>query len=260
MFRYLTLAAFVTYAAAQLPFSAQCNTALTSVATNPDAAACLSTGPLLTFVNSAIGGSNTSLVTGLNTYLTSMCGAPACSNDTLAAVVQNVTTGCATDLSSLGVTSSIAPMITGVIQQFYPTARKVLCLKDGNDNCVVQTLTNLQTVTGDLTSVGNVLGLLNIDVTDLPTNITCTNCVKAAYNTISADVPSINPDVSSFLSNKCGATFVDGQNPSGVGAASTPSTTPNAALGLRASWSTSVLAGVGASGLVVLSTVYTLLA
>lgn len=106
--------------------STQCTNALTGIATNPDAAACLAPGSLVQII---AGGANTSIVGPINTWLTNVCSAPACSNDTISAVVQNVTTGCSNELSGLGLSSDMIPSITSLIQQYYPTARQVICLK-----------------------------------------------------------------------------------------------------------------------------------
>jgi hypothetical protein len=158
-------------------------------------------------------------------------------------------------------------MVTSVIQRFYPTARKFLCLKDGNTNCVTQTLTNVQNVVGDLTNVQNILGAVGGGLDNLPANLTCTNCIKEAYNVISDDVPSINPDAADFFKDKCGASFTDGQTPAGVVQSASDATTTapggsssGAATALRASLSTSAAAGLAVSGLVVVSTVFTFLA
>ena len=106
--------------------STQCITAFGGIAANQEAAACLSTGSLVTALGAGTSGS---LVPTINSWLTGVCGSPACSNETLAAVVQNVTAGCGAELGLAG-DSTIVPSIVTVIQQYYPTARKVFCLKE----------------------------------------------------------------------------------------------------------------------------------
>ncbi|KIM40213.1 hypothetical protein M413DRAFT_446381 [Hebeloma cylindrosporum] len=259
MFRAATLAALVAYAAAQ-SLSTNCTAALTGIAANPDASKCLSPGSLVSVV---AAGANNSIIPPINNWLTSLCGAPACSNDTIAAVVKNVTEGCSTELSGLGFTSSLTPSITSIIQQYYPTVRKVVCLKDGDTNCVTQTLTNIQDTVGTL-SLTNLAQIALNPPTSLPANVTCTNCVKAAYNIINTDVPSIVADVAPALQSQCGASFTDGTTPSGISqsasTADASSTSKAAALGSVSMMSRGVVAGLGASGLVVLSTVFTFLA
>ncbi|KAF8897059.1 hypothetical protein CPB84DRAFT_1781457 [Gymnopilus junonius] len=261
MFRSVTLAALLAYASAQ-SISSACTNALTGIATNPDAAACLSPGSLVPII---AGGANASIVSPINNWLTSLCSAPACSNDTIAAVVQNITSGCSNELSGLGLTSSMVPSITGIIEQYYPTARQVVCLKDGNTNCVTQTLTNIQNVVGPLTLNNIVQIASNATTTTLPSNVTCTNCVKAAYNIINSAIPSLTSDSAPAVQSECGASFTDGTTPSGIAeSASTSSTTANqakaAALGSVSMMSHGALASVGASGLILVFSLFTFLA
>ncbi|PPQ65669.1 hypothetical protein CVT26_000301 [Gymnopilus dilepis] len=261
MFRSVALAALVAYASAQ-SLSTQCTNALTGIATNPDAAACLAPGSLVQII---AGGANTSIVGPINTWLTNVCSAPACSNDTISAVVQNVTTGCSNELSGLGLSSDMIPSITSLIQQYYPTARQVICLKQGDTNCITQTLTNIQNIVGPL-SLSNLMQITsNPTITSLPSNITCTDCVKAAYNVINSAVPSLTSDAAPAIQSECGASFTDGTTPSGiVDSASTSTNTPgaskNAAFGTAALVSHGALAGIAASGLVIVSSLLTMLA
>ncbi|KDR75769.1 hypothetical protein GALMADRAFT_248455 [Galerina marginata CBS 339.88] len=259
MFRPIAFAAFIAYASAQ-SLTSSCTTALTGIATNPDAAACLSPGSLISL---AAGGANSSIITPINSWLTSLCSSPACSNDTIAAVVQNVTTGCATDLSGLGFNPSLTPSITSIIQQYYPTVRQVVCLKDGDTNCITQTLTNVQNIVGTL-SLTNIIKLASTSP-DLPANVTCTNCVKAAYNIVGQNIPSLVSDSAPALQSQCGASFTDGTTPAGIlqsastSAASTGASKA-AALGSASMISHGIIAGLGASALVVISSLFTFLA
>ncbi|KAF5370472.1 hypothetical protein D9615_009759 [Tricholomella constricta] len=207
--RVLTISALLSVAAAQLNLSQACTKALTTIATNPEANACLTPSPLIPI----LGDSNASIVEPINNWLTSLCAAPSCSNDTLAAIVTNATTGCLTELSSLGFQSSDTAGITTIIQQYYPTARKVVCLKDGDTNCVTQTLTNIQNIFGPL-SIKSIFSFNPGDKT-IPANLSCTNCIKAAYNTIKADIPGFSR-FNNDLENQCGASFNDGATPAGI--------------------------------------------
>lgn len=47
------------------------------------------------------------------------------SNDTLATVVANVTSGCGSDLNA-----GVPETITQIVQEVYPTARSIMCLKE----------------------------------------------------------------------------------------------------------------------------------
>ncbi|THV02375.1 hypothetical protein K435DRAFT_836442 [Dendrothele bispora CBS 962.96] len=202
----------VSLAAAQ-SISDQCRTSLIQAAANSDVSTCLSPGTLLPLVT---GSANNSIIDPINNWLGSMCSAPACSNDTISAFVQNVTAGCSTELSALGVTSDDASSIIPTIQAAYPTVRRVACLQDGNTKCVTQTLTNLQNVVGTL-SVNNIANIgATLASTDIPSNVTCTDCIKEAYNIINGDFPGVVSGSQSDLQSQCGDSFTDGQNPSGI--------------------------------------------
>lgn len=101
----------------------QCFAALSNIAANTAASQCLAVNALIPVVTAAQG--NSSLIPPLNNWLGSMCGAPACSNDTLAAVVTNLTSGCSTYLNISSDPTSLIPKV----QSLYPTVRKILCLK-----------------------------------------------------------------------------------------------------------------------------------
>ncbi|EDR08811.1 uncharacterized protein LACBIDRAFT_296259 [Laccaria bicolor S238N-H82] len=256
-FAVISLAA---YASAQ-SLSSACTTALTSVALNPDAAACLSPSSLIPI---ATGGANKSVVAPINNWLTAVCGAPACSNATIAAVVTNITTGCATDLAATGFTSDLTPTITTLVEQYYPTVRQVICLKDGSTNCITETLTNIEAIVGPLT-LTNILSIAANPPSTIPTNITCSNCIKAAYNIIAKDVPSIVSEAAPALQSQCGASFTDGATPSGISESATnaalaSTSSKAAAAGSVAMLSQGLVAGLAASGLVIGSTLFTLLA
>lgn len=105
----------------------QCTNALAGVAASPDAASCLSLGSLLPI---ATAKNDTSIIAPINAWLTNLCGSPACSNETLAAVVQNITTGCSTELAATGFTADLTSSVTSAVQVYYPTVRKVVCLKE----------------------------------------------------------------------------------------------------------------------------------
>jgi hypothetical protein len=132
----LTIVALVGYAAAA-QISADCSSALLKVAANPDASACLAPAAL---IPALAGGQNTSFIQSFDHWVNAMCTASPCSDATLSAVVKNVTVGCGKDSS---VSSALLENLASA-QFIYPTARKIVCLKDSGKNCVTQTLTSLQ--------------------------------------------------------------------------------------------------------------------
>ncbi|KAI3618582.1 hypothetical protein WG66_016504 [Moniliophthora roreri] len=221
------------FAVASAQLSQQCTSALASVASNPEAGACLAPAQLVSIV---AGDGNSSIVEPIDAWLNSsvfneiidylfsdqshhrVCAVAPCNNETISAIVTNVTAGCTRELSLFGYDSSQNAAIIATVQQVYPTARKVVCLKDGNTNCVTQTLTNIQNTVGTL-SPNNIVDIVANNSTQASLlnaqNITCTNCIKAAYNTINTDFP-LGSDAQSELQQQCGASFTDGQNPSGI--------------------------------------------
>ncbi|KJA28996.1 hypothetical protein HYPSUDRAFT_33480 [Hypholoma sublateritium FD-334 SS-4] len=259
--RIIAIAALAASAAAQ-SLSTQCTGALTAVATNPDAASCLSLGSLITLVS---GGSTTAVIPPIDAWLTSLCGGPACSNTTIAAVVQNITTGCSTELSGLGITSDSASSITPLIEQYYPAVRQVVCLKDGSTNCVTETLTNIQNSVGTLT-LTSIAQIVANPPSTIPTNVTCTDCIKAAYNIINDSIPGVVSDAAPSLQSQCGTSFTDGTTPSDIvesastASASSSTTTTSAAMGFVSFSAQGALAGLGASATIVLTTVFAFLA
>ncbi|KAG6852868.1 hypothetical protein C0991_008478, partial [Blastosporella zonata] len=181
--------------------------------------ACLVPSPLIAILTSP----NASIVAPVNNWLTGLCAAPVCSNDTLSAIVVNATAGCSTELASFGLSSSDNTAVTALLQQYYPTARNALCLKDGSTNCITQILTNVQEITGTI-SLSNAVSLASAstDNATLPANVACTDCVKAIYNTVNTAIPGLfNSD---SVQETCGASFVDGTTPAGITEAASNST------------------------------------
>jgi len=215
----LALTATAGLASAQnLSLSSSCTTSLKGMLTSDDAA-CLNPGALLSFFI----GSDQSIPDTVNNWLTGVCSTGSCSNASLAAVVSNITDGCATDLGSVGVDSeNLKSTITSVVQQVYPLAREVACLKDDSAGqlCVTQTLDNLETVVGKLSlddlSFFNLFAdvgkLLASGISDLA----CTSCTKEAFTLTSQAFPDTVSFISGPVQDVCGASFLDGQLPDNV--------------------------------------------
>jgi hypothetical protein len=264
MFRVVTVVAFVAYASAQ-SLSSQCTSTLTDIVGNTAASTCLSASSLIPVIAGGSSSTNASIIGPINNWLTNLCADPPCSNATLAAVVQNITTGCASDLSALGFNSSLTSSVINLVEQYYPTVRQVVCLKDGSTNCITEILTSIQNVVGTLNLTTVISLVTGTSLANIPTNITCTNCVKAIYNEINQTFPSLVSDAVPALQSECGSSFTDGMTPSGIVESATtataaPSTSNSAALGGVFLSSQGVFTGLSLSGLVVISTLFTLLA
>ena len=105
--------------------SQSCQSTLAQLVTSSETT-CLNAGSLVGLV---VSTQNTSIVSTINSWLTGMCSQTACSNQTLADVVSNVTSGCQSDLQSAGIDTS-ASELTSLVQEYYPTARKAACLAE----------------------------------------------------------------------------------------------------------------------------------
>ncbi|KIK67285.1 hypothetical protein GYMLUDRAFT_238594 [Collybiopsis luxurians FD-317 M1] len=199
---------------------ARIRNSLEGLLTSPDAA-CLNPGALLSFV---VGNNAGNIVSTVNTWLTGICSSGACTNQSIANVMTNLTSGCSSELSSLGISvSSIQSEAISIAQQVYPTVRQVVCLKDDTANqlCAVETLNNLQSVVGNLSTSAD-LSVLNLfaDAEKLfangVQNIACTDCMKESFSIAKANFPSLVADAEPEAQALCGASFLDGNLPSTV--------------------------------------------
>jgi len=194
--------------------STQCQNTLLAVAASPQSNCLNPSGLLQVFLQGTTG----SVVTPVDTWLKGLCALAPCSNDDIASIVTNVTTGCATDLQP--VLGNASPgSLTPLVQQIYPTVRKGVCLADASNNkqlCVTQTLTTIQSNTGTLT-IDKLLQVVPAIATGQTSSLNgtnlCTPCVKQIYNVAKGDFPAIfgqGTTIASDVQADCGASFVDG--------------------------------------------------
>jgi len=257
----LALAAAAGLAASQslssLGLSQQCQDTLNNALANPDLSKCLN---IFNAINIFSTTANTSVIQPVDSWLQGVCAASPCSNDTLTQAAQNITTGCQSDLSSIGVSSGDASAIQNGIQQIYPTVRKVACLSDskasGHPLCVTELLNDLQSSIGTL-SVNNIVSIVQgvINGTSsgisIPKNVTCNDCTEAAWAIIKGDFPDLASDntVTGPISSQCGSDFVTASQPSDIVESSgTASASPGAALGNQITFSN--FAGLAMASLV----------
>ncbi|KAI0823306.1 hypothetical protein BC628DRAFT_1384035 [Trametes gibbosa] len=251
--------------------STQCQAALASVVSSSDAS-CLNAQALVGLALASSSSSNSSIVPTVNSWLTGMCSRPACSNSTLASVVQVVTSGCPSELSQLGLSNVDVSSLTTLVQTAYPTVRQVACLGDTSNNnalCVTETLNNIEPYTGTLT-IANIEALssqiMGGTVPNVPSNVTCTDCTKAAYGIVQQNFDGLISGFSNDVSTTCGASFVDGTQPASVTQLASDSTasasvTPNGASGMfSAQIGFAPLAGVAVSALLTVTSAFFVLA
>ncbi|KAJ7783305.1 hypothetical protein B0H16DRAFT_488914 [Mycena metata] len=213
MYRLFTTALLAASSVSALTISSACQKSLEGLAADSDANACLSVSTLLTIAIQP----NSSIITPVDNWLKALCSAAPCSNATLSAIVSNITTGCSTELASANSSETSAATITPIVQQYYAVARQMVCLTDSGTNCITETLTNIQAILGtlSLSNVGTVIANA-FTTTTVPSNITCTNCVKQAYNVLNQDFPSTASSLTSELDSQCGANFTDGTAATGI--------------------------------------------
>jgi len=205
-FTAFSFAAAASLVAAQ-SLSTDCSNALKGVLASSDAS-CLNPSSLLSF----FVGNNQSVPTTINSWLTGLCSSGFCSNDTLAEVVTNITSGCSADLSNLG--ASVPATLTQLVQEVYPTVRNIVCLKDNASNqlCVTETLNHIEDVAGKLSLDDfNIAALLSQvqKVIMGAQNLACTNCTKAAFSLASQiAIPDFAQAVDG-VDALCGANFIE---------------------------------------------------
>jgi len=225
LFRPALLIAGAGLAVAQ-SISSQCSSALLAVVASPDAT-CLDLSLLAPLATS---DPNTSVIPTVNDWLTGMCSQGPCSNATLQAVVANITTGCSSDLASLGLSTNDPTTLATTVEAAYPTVRQVACLKDTSANtlCVTEVLTDIQSSTTTL-SINGIASLITQAMSgttiDLPQNTTCSNCSKAAYTIVAQGYPTLQTTDEATIQSECGASFTDGQMPSDIQETASNSTT-----------------------------------
>jgi len=199
--------------------STQCQNTIIAVAASSRAECLNPTGLLQVFLQ----GTSGSIVSPVDSWLKGLCALAPCSNDDLASIVTNVTTGCATEFQSIAGDAQPGAL-TPLVQQIYPTVRKAVCLADASKNnqlCVTQTLSLIETATGTL-SIDKITKIVPAiaagDTSSINGINLCTPCVKQIYNVAKTDFPAIfdQSDIASDVKAKCGDSFVDGASDSNI--------------------------------------------
>ncbi|KAL0955673.1 hypothetical protein HGRIS_001898 [Hohenbuehelia grisea] len=243
--------------AQQLNLTSSCQNAFAGLLSQPDTAACLRPSALLSI---ATAGANASIISPINNWLPEFCNAGRCSNETLANATRSVLTGCSTDLEAIGAPLDVESTII-TVRQLY-TFRKVDCLKEGDALCITKTLTGIQDLLGPLT-ITSAINTTSRAFNDFNRNISCTNCMKAAWNVIAQDIPWVGREAAEGTPHPCGRSFTDGTMPSGITQSLTTATTPagadsnSATKGIFGIQNT--ISGLVIIGVMITSSVYVLL-
>ncbi|KAJ7901962.1 hypothetical protein B0H14DRAFT_3422619 [Mycena olivaceomarginata] len=200
-----TFAAAAGLASAQ-SLSTDCTNSLKGLLTSPEAA-CLNPSALLSF----FVGNAQSVPDTVNNWLTGLCSTGSCSNETLANVVTNITTGCASDFNVAG---GVPETVTQIVQEVYPTAPFHRMFER---LCVSETLTSLETLVGKLSfsdfNVASAFGDFQKILVGAK-NLACTGCTKAAFRLASqlslvSEFPQAEQQVALQIDAICGANFIE---------------------------------------------------
>ncbi|KAF8597408.1 hypothetical protein BDV93DRAFT_596720 [Ceratobasidium sp. AG-I] len=213
----MIFAAGLVFAAAGA-LSAPCAAAITGVSVDPTFT-CLGVSDLWSVV---FAFANQSFIASVDSWVTSTCAQPACPNVTVDSLFTQITTGCATDLSNIGVTPIVIKDIRASDKDLYRLGRELLCLKDSTSNtsCISTALRAIEShsqVLLSISSLWSAVSTLAVSGGQVLKNLTCTSCAQGAY-------PLIRPFLGFFeliaadisLGLLCGANFFNGTRPAGV--------------------------------------------
>ena len=169
--------------------------------TTSGASQCLNTNGLVGILTA---GANTSIVNPVSNFVWPFCAADPCSNQTIQDAETNINSNCGSDFNGVvagTVESGINFLFNTVVLNAYSTVRDVLCLGQwvwfnfrslsliltgdrASQNCIVETLTNIQNAINEPLSLNNVADL-PIKVFEGTANITgnfttlfCTDCIQ----------------------------------------------------------------------------------
>lgn len=232
--------------------SSSCQTVATNILTGP-ASTCLGINSLISV---ALTPKNQSIISPIDNWLKSTCPQPACTNATIDSVISNITTGCATDLTQIGVTSDDIQSMKPQIEGFYHIGREIFCLQDtsnANAYCLTTTLQAIQSYINETLSVNNIATIapkLSASSSDVPKDLICTPCIDKAYDILKPYLS--NSDIQaadSYFSGLCGSSFTSGTAPTNI--VQTASTATAASSNAR-SGAMSLKAGVFGSAVAVM--------
>ncbi|KAJ7119173.1 hypothetical protein C8R44DRAFT_982819 [Mycena epipterygia] len=199
----LTAAAALTaVAAASIPRAelSACGSAINSILSSLDPGFnCIAPGALNDIIALTNKNASFDVVTStVDHWLTEMCGAGSCSNDTLSQISGNVSTPCGADL--LNATD-------------YSFLRETMCLKDSTANkfCVTEAIT--PEGAADISGSSPELTILGLFLSSSALGATCNECTKAQYQlSVKAGSSNFQP-----INDICGANFTATLNSTAVG-------------------------------------------
>ncbi|TFL04837.1 hypothetical protein BDV98DRAFT_333297 [Pterulicium gracile] len=209
-----------------LPISESCITALTDIMASPEAE-CLNLSALLSFIVFPENG----VEDILNTWLTGMCSVGSCSDAALDTLIGGIVNQCSGDLAAFGVSSDVTEKVVDIVKKAYPTAREIVCLKETTSGnfCAIEEVKraerairsadiDIDNIDIDLANVTMITAWNDLQSTFMSTieGVTCTSCIKEAYNIANEGFPDLVPHSDVVFDAVCGPEFLDGAKPRDV--------------------------------------------
>ncbi|KAL7410121.1 hypothetical protein BDY24DRAFT_400850 [Mrakia frigida] len=265
--------------ASALTLSASCIATLTTTLTTPPASECFATESLLKFLPLAITSPNTSVVATVDNYLSQVCPAPICSNETVLATATALEGGCGEVFASYGIKNesinawvpflpqikAVACVQTSNATEAYnytwtggsngasaPTSTNLTSNSSSSSNsssyCLSSTLATLEKISGKNLTFSVISSIMSGDMTlssfinttavQNSTALLCTDCTKGLYTSLialgnsssfmTATNTSIVSSVTEFVTEICGAEFINATAPSTITNGSNPDAVPSA--------------------------------
>lgn len=234
--------------------SQTCQDSLAGILDNADASACIAANQLL---NIFLAPADESMIGTTTNWLNAFCGAaPTCSPALIAHVSSQFAMACADDLQALGVSSDDVAVALPYIQEYWGTAKEVICLADTSvgEFCAPAVATNLQAALETAVSVNWVAQEIRDAVSshtyNLPSNVSCVPCTQAALVKVGATELQTVVNLNGFAADTCGAEFASAtEMPSsvvvGIGSSAPTTSIPvGAASTIKAAGSLSAVIGL----------------
>ncbi|KAG8791939.1 hypothetical protein FRC12_007776 [Ceratobasidium sp. 428] len=200
--------------------SPSCQNALNDAVNGP-AGTCLNVRGFVDIYTETQGSE--SLIPPVDSWLSSICSQPACTNATIDTVVSTFTAGCRTDLAQENVTNDQVQTIVGYIKMYHAVAREVVCLKDSNVSdqfCVTDGLKRLENQIGVPLTPNNLRNPIYSSFTFdtiMKKDVICTDCMKAAWNIVKPyTINTDRAEIESELDGICGSEFANSPAPSSI--------------------------------------------
>ncbi|KAJ7463244.1 hypothetical protein FB451DRAFT_1095054 [Mycena latifolia] len=146
-------------------------------------------------------------------WLTDMCGVGMCSPAVIEQVGGNISAGCGTDFAGFPLSSNVSALID-TLKSDYPIVRDMMCMKNNDQFCMTDLLT--EAIVGGL-NLADPVAVVGTLITRA-FNLDCNNCTKAAFRLASLIAPSFYTGAQA-ISTVCGADFttpVDGPEPASI--------------------------------------------